>query len=500
MISSKFQDKFWRTSQIWYKKGKSNECEIFQIKAVEDIIGKKCTKTSFRINSETLEFKEKTQPMNFEDGFDWTEDFDGYFENKEVNYYVNMKFVCDQGGSQTRTLREVYNFIKTQIKFIKDKDDLFFVNILDGDFAFKNRSKYKYLLDKHKPKNIFVGDSLEFRNFWNNKKNFGQYYTTNFEYILSGMKVPENSKDTILIEPMAGNGDLLNWCSEKFKNIECYDIDPKKNFIIQRDTLRNPPDYTGKFLITNPPYLARNKSLDKTLFDKYKVNDLYKCLIKNLLTNKPISGILIIPLNFFSSIRTADSDLRRNFLKFYTITKLNIFTEKVFEDTSYSVCSFSFKLGCSNLETDIVFFPQNIKLKFHFTSKNNFIGEELYNLPQNSNIKISRATSKNLENITDILVKCIDDETKINMSINPEHYIDSTPRLSSRSYATLTIFPAISKARQELLVKQFNNFLDEKRKKYNSLFLTNYREGERKRISFELVYNITNYLLNYTTF
>lgn len=36
------------------------------------------------------------------------------------------------------------------------------------------------------------------------------------------------------------------------------------------------------------------------------------------------------------------------------------------------------------------------------------------------------------------------------------------------------------------------------REKYNSLFLTNYRESKkisRKRISFKLVYNICNYLL-----
>lgn len=30
----------------------------------------------------------------------------------------------------------------------------------------------------------------------------------------------------------------------------------------------------NKFVLTNPPYLARNKSIDKTVFDKYKTNDL----------------------------------------------------------------------------------------------------------------------------------------------------------------------------------------------------------------------------------
>lgn len=49
-------------------------------------------------------------------------------------------------------------------------------------------------------------------------------------------------------------------------------------------------------ILTNPPYLARNKSMNKELFDKYNINDLYKCFIEILL-----DGILIVPLNFIYS-------------------------------------------------------------------------------------------------------------------------------------------------------------------------------------------------------
>jgi hypothetical protein len=48
------------------------------------------------------------------------------------------------------------------------------------------------------------------------------------------------------------------------------------------------------------------------------------------------------------------------------------------------------------------------------------------------------------------------------------------------------------------LVEKFNTYLNTHREKYNSLFLTNYRESNtiaRKRISFGLVYEICNYLL-----
>ena len=78
-------------------------------------------------------------------------------------------------------------------------------------------------------------------------------------------------------------------------------------------------------------------------------------------------------------------------------------------------------------------------------------------------------------------------------------YIDNTPNLSARTYATLVIQPAISVERQRKLVHDFNEFLTTKREKYNSLFLTNYRESKdiaRKRISFDLVYQIVEYILD----
>ncbi len=177
------------------------------------------------------------------------------------------------------------------------------------------------------------------------KQVLGQFYTTNYEYILQGMKIPNNVKH--IVEPFTGNGDLITFIEKEqennnFKyNVECYDIEPRKEYIIKRDTIKTPLDYKDKYLITNPPYLARNKSKDKSLFDKYNVNDLYKCVIKDLLTNVCLGGIIIIPLNFWSSIRIADIDLRKAFLKKYNILLLNIFEERVFDDTSYTICSIS---------------------------------------------------------------------------------------------------------------------------------------------------------------
>jgi hypothetical protein len=340
-----------------------------------------------------------------------------------------------------------------------------------------------------------------------NKKNLGQFYTTRQEYILNGMMIPNNIEN--IIEPFCGNGDLLVFIEKtdrKF-NIECYDIDPKKEFIIKRDTINNPPDYNNKFLITNPPYLARNKSKSKILFDKYDVNDLYKCVIKELLTNKCLGGIFIIPLNFWSSIRCADIQLRKLFLEKYYIILLNIFEEKVFDDTSYTICSFQFQLRNNNNDNklNIVIYPSKNRITTELNKDNNYIiGGTIYNLPLKHKYNITRLTKKNKDKQnTNILVKCIDDNdtNKIGLSFvnDKDIYVDNTPNQTARTYASLVIEPSIDHNIQKDLVKKFNKYLNDHRLKFNSLFLTNYRESKdiaRKRISFDLVYNVAEYILD----
>ena len=257
------------------------------------------------------------------------------------------------------------------------------------------------------------------------------------------------------------------------------------------------------FVLTNPPYLARNKSNDKKLYDKYNTNDLYKCFIQILINNNCLGGILILPLNFICSIRKNDIELRKRFLDKYEIISMNIFEEQVFKDTSYTICSFQFKLS-DNYNENIIkcnIYPSNIKIELKLNNTNNYtIGGEIYNLKQSKVYKIERATriSINKEFITNILVKCIDDNNPIGLSITND--IDNTANLSARSYAILIIEPLLSIEKQKELVEKFNSYIQEKREIYKSLFLTNYRENKnnnaRKRISFNLIYEICNYLLH----
>lgn len=169
ILSSKYQTKNWRKRQCWYTTGKKNECELYQFNVIHKITGIQLEKTHERINISTHEIDTNSNPMRRMDGFEWTEDFDGKIVLDNVMYYFNLKFVCDKGGSQTRSLREVYHFINYQIQHTKKyNSNIQFINILDGDEAFRQRKKFQYLLaqSNHHEKNVFVGDMQQFKSYW----------------------------------------------------------------------------------------------------------------------------------------------------------------------------------------------------------------------------------------------------------------------------------------------------------------------------------------------
>ena len=181
---------------------------------------------------------------------------------------------------------------------------------------------------------------------------------------------------------------------------------------------------------------------------------------------------------------------------------INIFEEPVFSDTRYTVCSFTFKKKVHSLEilTRCNIYPSKKIFSVFFNIKNYYsFSGNILNLPKSITFTIGRLTKLNFtsEYATNILVQCIDSNKKINASIvtNELVYIDNTKNMSARSYLSLLIEPKISFSLQKKLVLLFNNFLSKKRKIFFSLFLSQYREVDRKRISFNLVYNIFSYLL-----
>lgn len=336
------------------------------------------------------------------------------------------------------------------------------------------------------------------------KRQYGQYYSTNCGTIFKNMTLPPETIN--VIEPFAGKGHIVDYIkSISNLSVETYDIEPKYGGCIERDTLSNPPSYKGKFVVTNPPFLARNKSDSKTLYDKYKTNDLYKCFLETLIHDKCQGGMLILPINFITSIRKNDVNLRKRFMAVYKIIQVNLFEERMFKDTTYSICSIFFT-GIRDIGNNIhiTIYPNDKEINVTLTDENNYtIGGELYNLPHNPKYKISRAVSTTQEKTTNIMVKCIDDTVtnQLGFKITPTDklFVDSSKHHTRRSYATLVINRDLTMKQQRQLVTKANEFIRVNREKYHSLFLSNFRDNTsiaRKRITFTLIFSICNFILS----
>lgn len=363
------------------------------------------------------------------------------------------------------------------------------------------------------------------------KSSLGQFFTTNVNYILQGMEKYVKGKN--IIDPFAGNGDLLKWARKNDANsTKGFDIDNKlidNDNIYHNDSFINIPK-EGDFILTNPPYLGKNKmsNKDKNKYQDFIQEDLYLFSIKKIIDTDIKEGILIVPVNFLSADNS--NDIRRQFLSIYNIIKINYFKEQVFEDTTYNVISFYFiKDNSNNRNLNITYFPNNEKVSFDIQKEYFFKigGEEISKINNNQNtLKIKRLTEKYLNdnkgsfNISSfyndyktsktydinkktkelikrniIVLNCIDG--KINNKICAEDIRKYNKdclvgKNTSRNIAYI-LLNDVSVDTQEKLIVMFNKELNLLRDKYNSLFLTNFRDNDRKRISFDFCYNLLNY-------
>lgn len=319
------------------------------------------------------------------------------------------------------------------------------------------------------------------------------HYTTKAQEICSNLiqYVPNNVQ---LIEPFVGDGDLLSLFPEH--NWETYDIEEKTGSVIQ-DTLLMPPNYVGKWVITNPPYLAKNKANDKTIFNKYKTDDLYKATLLSILNSE--GGILIIPTNFLTDEKTGP--IRTQFLNQFKILEMNIFTEPVFLTTTYSVCSFAFQR--KNNEASAQTFKINInpaKTQVDITIYPEYdyriAGEFYHSLSNTKNIFGRLVGNTSSDYITNIKLYALDTRNeRIRVEFEPNPYIGKT---TDRVYATFTCSKTLTQEQEKFLVSEFNKQLEDFREKYHDLSMTNYRDYNRKRIGFTFAYQLLSKIYNET--
>lgn len=138
--------------------------EKYQRKKIEEGTEYVCKKTNMRINFKENELINISHPNKYENGFDFSEDFDGVQEIANTLIYINLKCICGKGGNQTRSLREVYKFVEGQLNVLLKCNDknIVFANILDGDESYNHMDKYNYLISDNKYKDvkdkIYIGD------------------------------------------------------------------------------------------------------------------------------------------------------------------------------------------------------------------------------------------------------------------------------------------------------------------------------------------------------
>ncbi|NCN24580.1 hypothetical protein CO101_02640 [Candidatus Berkelbacteria bacterium CG_4_9_14_3_um_filter_39_23] len=365
------------------------------------------------------------------------------------------------------------------------------------------------------------------------KRKLGQFFTTNCDYILQGFENYIDGKE--VSDPFAGNQDLLNWVkNNKCKKMIGYDYD--KNYIDGKnvffnDSINSPKDY--KFICTNPPYLHKNKATKK-IKEKFfsgknsNFEDLYQASIYSILNCD--EGIIIVPLNFLCAENS--KKIRELFFTQFKIIKLNIFSERVFDDTTYNVISFYFKKKRKISDINIVdttIYPENKKIKLTLEKKFGwqFGGEFIYKIKNvKNNLGVFRLTEDYLrsgeyeieialQNIKEkkilkisndiktllakniLFLRAIDNKNgkKIQLEDIRKYKIAGlVGKNTSRNMAHLIFKKEVSVNEQIDLMNRFNDELAINREKYLSFFLTNFRDNNRKRISFSLTYKFLNFI------
>lgn len=338
----------------------------------------------------------------------------------------------------------------------------------------------------------------------------------------------------LIIDPCAGNGDLIKYIHEDTRSsarVIAYDVDITKTSIragtqiytiTTQNTLKNPVVYTGSLLMMNPPYLGKNKTREHSdVFAKYNCDDLYKCYINTMLNNPPNEFMIIVPLNFLCALRKADCRLRELFIRKFNILRVNVFNEQVFDDTTYTVCSIhGTKRDVTSTNTNYehnfntFMYPPPVRtITISLSNSNKYhIGGEINNLPVHPNVKVNRAMNGEGGRVSNLYLKLIDDNladasTWASLSYDIKHPQNRMfGKISDRAYAWV-MFTSVDNKNPDIInkymtegvqrniVRLFNAKIYEWRNRYNDLCLTTYRNGGRKRLDMRTAFRVIGNVL-----
>ena len=359
----------------------------------------------------------------------------------------------------------------------------------------------------------------------NDRKKFNKHYSNNRE-LLHGINLTKDDlrrviKECIFIEPFAGECDLI----EHFRDImnvltnrivlmditKINPIEPIPGVRIeykQMDTLLNDPfkqHRCKQFVITNPPYTAKNKLTPKqkrkydSILDS-NTNDLYQIFIKQLLMNadKINGGVIIVPVNFMLGKQT--HALRDAFLNAFDIYHLNIFEKQMFEHTTQSTITLVFTHKRFNIKRYKVYLHTERSVEIinmrEFERILSFSFDSYFHLRTINSNTIRACRNFNIATpfiVSNIKVSLID--PKMFAFIDKTNK-DTQDKVSDRSIMRVCFTRRFTTTEEERICELFNKHLQNIRTRTHSLVLTSYREKSRKRLTFEEAYKMLEYIVN----
>ena len=164
----------------------------------------------------------------------------------------------------------------------------------------------------------------------NKKRTNGQFFTTSNPFncrAFSAWSKKAKLPAELVLEPFAGANLIINHLKSigKVKKWMSYDIEPKADGIIQRDTIFDFPEGYN-VCVTNPPWLAKNSATFRGLpFPETQYDDLYKVALTKCLDNCEYVAALI-----------PESFIRANLHQERLHTFISL-TKAMFNDTQHPV-------------------------------------------------------------------------------------------------------------------------------------------------------------------
>ena len=316
----------------------------------------------------------------------------------------------------------------------------------------------------------------------NNKRVFGQYYTTHnpFDHILFKEWVELFISDiNTVIEPFAGSNNIPYLLQSIGYNFtwKCYDIEPGTSVVNElniekRDTINNFPN-DSTVSITNPPYLCKSSARRRKIDYPWQEDDLYKVCLSVMLENCDYVAA-IIPESFITS--------NFHFERLWGIISLPY---KMFDDTECPVC--------------LAMFSPNGKNGKKIFSGNDFLGtiEEL------TNHQLMIGKSYNNWRFNDkrgtIGVKTVDSKKCADCHFFDGNEInDDDVKDTNRAFSKIYGLPF--DVDKDLFIKKCNDVLNDYRAKTKDVTMTSFKglrkDGKyRRRLDFATVRHILDFVL-----